>query len=115
VAPNALAGQVRVLGVTGLKRSSFMPDVPTVSEAGVPDYEHTAWLGLMAPAGTPQPIIDRLNEEVRRMVARPDVKEHWLKQGTEMMSMTPLEFDAYLRAEIEKWMKVVQAANIRLE
>jgi tripartite-type tricarboxylate transporter receptor subunit TctC len=115
VAPNVLAGQVRVLGVTGLERSSAMPDVPTVSEAGVPGYEHTAWLGLMAPAGTPQPIIDRLNEEVRKMVARHDVREHWQKQGAETMSMTPAEFDAYLRAEIEKWTKVVRAANIKLE
>jgi tripartite-type tricarboxylate transporter receptor subunit TctC len=115
VAPNVLGGQVRALGITGLKRSSALPDVPTVSEAGVPGYEHTAWLGLMAPVGTPQPIIDRLNEEVRKMVARPDVKDLWLKQGAETMSMTPTEFDAYLHAEIEKWSKVVKAANIKLE
>lgn len=115
VAPNVLAGQVRALGVTGLKRSSVLPDVPTVSEAGVPGYEHTAWLGLMAPIGTPQPIIDRLNQEVRKLVVRPDVKELWLQRGAETMSMTPTEFDAYLRAEIEKWTKVVKAANIKLD
>ena len=115
VAPNVLAGQVRALGVTGLKRSSVLTDVPTVSEAGVPGYEHTAWLGLMAPAGTPQPIIDRLNEEIRKLVIRPDVNELWLKRGAETMSMTPAEFDAYLRAEIEKWTKVVKAANIKLD
>jgi tripartite-type tricarboxylate transporter receptor subunit TctC len=115
VAPNVLAGQVRALGITGLKRSSALPDIPTVSEAGVPGYEHAAWLGLMAPVGTPQPIIERLNEGVRRLMARSETKEAWLKQGADTMSMTPGEFDAYLRAEIEKWGKVVKAANVKLE
>lgn len=115
VGSNVLAGQVRALGVTGPKRSIAFPDVPTISEAGVSGYEHTAWLGLMAPAGTPKPIIDRLNEEVRKIVARPDVKELWQKQGAETMSMTPAEFDTYLHAEIEKWSKVAKAANIKLE
>ena len=110
-----LAGQVRALGVTGAKRSSALPDVPTVSEAGVPGYEHTGWFGIMAPAGTPQPIVDKLNAEIRAMVARPDVKAYWEKQGTETMSMTPAQSEAFLRAEIEKWTKVVKAANIKLE
>ena len=115
VAPNVLAGQVRALGVTGAKRSSALPDVPTVSEAGVPGYEHTGWFGIMAPAGTPQPIVDLLNAEIRAMVARPDVKAYWAKQDTETMTMTPAETEAFLRAEIEKWTKVVKAANIKLE
>jgi tripartite-type tricarboxylate transporter receptor subunit TctC len=115
VGPNVLAGQVRALGITGFKRSSAWPDIPTVSEAGVSGYEHTAWLGLMAPAGTPPPIVDRLNEEIRRLVAKPDVKEIWLKQGADTMSMTPAEYDAFLRAEIEKWSRVVKAANVKLE
>src|SRR4029077_2185050 len=72
VAPNVLAGQVRALGVTGKKRSSALPDVPTVSEAGVPGYEHTGWFGIMAPTGTPQPIVDKLNAEIRAIVAKPD-------------------------------------------
>ena len=115
VAPNVLAGQVRALGVTGAKRSSALPDVPTVAEAGVPGYEHTGWFGIMAPAGTPKPIVDLLNAEMRAMVARPDVKATWEKLGTETMSMTPAESEAFLRAEIEKWTKVVKAANIKLE
>lgn len=115
VAPNVLAGQVRALGVTGAKRSSVLPDVPTVSEAGVPGYEHTGWFGIMVPAGTPKPIVDVLNAEIRAVVAKPDVKATWKKQGVEPMSMTPAEFDTYLHAEIAKWTKVVKAANIKLE
>src|SRR5262245_12332122 len=103
VAPNVLAGQVRALGVTGAKRSSALPDVPTVSEAGVPGYEHTGWFGIMAPTGTPKEIVDKLNAEIRTLVARADVKAYWEKQGTETMSMTPAESEAFLRAELEKW------------
>jgi tripartite-type tricarboxylate transporter receptor subunit TctC len=113
--PNVLAGQLRALGVTGAKRSPALPDVPTVAEAGVPGYEHTGWFGIMAPAGTPKEIIDKLNAEIRAMVVRPDVKAYWEKQGTETMSLTPAESETFLRAELEKWTKVVKAANIKLE
>jgi tripartite-type tricarboxylate transporter receptor subunit TctC len=114
VGPNVLAGQVRALGVTGAKRSPALPDVPTISEAGVPGYEHTGWSGIMVPAGTPQPIIDRLNAEIRKVLAKPEVKATWEKQGAGTMSMTPAEFDAFLRAELDKWTKVVKDANIKL-
>ena len=113
--PNVLAGQLRALGVTGSKRSSALPDVPTVSEAGVPGYEHTGWFGIMVPTGTPKSIIDLLNAEIRTLVAKPEVKAYWEKQGTETMSMTPAESEAFLRAELEKWTKVVKSANIKLE
>jgi tripartite-type tricarboxylate transporter receptor subunit TctC len=86
-----------------------------VAEAGVPGYEHTGWFGIMAPAGTPKEIIDKLNAEIRAMVARPDVKAYWEKQGTETMSLTPAQSEDFLRAELEKWTKVVKAANIKLE
>jgi tripartite-type tricarboxylate transporter receptor subunit TctC len=115
VAPNVLAGQVRALGVTGAKRSSALPDVPTISEAGVPGYEHTGWFGIMAPAGTPKPIVDLLSAEIRAIVAKPEVKATWEKQGAETMPMAPAEFEAFLRAELDKWTKVVKAANIKLE
>src|SRR5262245_15624156 len=98
VAPNVLAGQVRALGVTGKARSKALPDVPTVSEAGVPGYEHTGWFGIMAPTGTPQPIVDKLNAAIRTIVAKPDVKAMWEKQDNQPMSMSPKEFDAYLHA-----------------
>ncbi len=115
VGPNVLAGQVRALGVTGVKRSNVLPNVPTVSEAGVPGYEHTGWSGIVAPAGTPKPIVDRLNAEIRKLLAKPDVKALWEKQGAETMSMTAAEFDAYLRAELVKWTKVVKDADIKLQ
>ena len=113
--PNVLAGQLRALGVTGKKRSPALPDIPTVSEAGVPGYEHTGWFGIMVPAGTPKPIVEALNAEMRALVARPDVRAYWDKQGTETMSMTPAESEAFLRAELDKWAKVVKSANIKLE
>src|SRR5262249_39855432 len=105
VGPNVLAGQVRALGVTGKQRVAMLPNVPTVSEA-VPGYEHTGWFGLMVPAATPKPIIDKLNAAMRELVARKDVQEFWDKQATSTMSMTPEECAAYMRAEIEKWAKV---------
>jgi tripartite-type tricarboxylate transporter receptor subunit TctC len=114
VGPNVLAGQVRALGVTGKTRSKALPDVPTVSET-VPGFEHTGWFGIMAPAGTPKPIVDRLNAEVRAIVAKPEVQAYWEKQDTQTMSMTPAESEAFINADIEKWTKVVKAANIKLE
>ena len=114
VAPNVLAGQVRALGVTGKTRSKALPDVPTVAET-VPGYEHTGWFGIMAPAGTPKPIVDRLNAELRAIVAKPEVQAYWEKQDIQTMSMTPAGSEAFINADIEKWTKVVKAANIKLE
>src|SRR3984957_1227579 len=103
MAPNVAAGQVRALATTGKTRSAVLPDVPTANEAGVPGYEATIWLGLMAPAGTPKPIIDKLNAAVISLVKRPDIVKLWNDQGAVPMSMTPEEFDKYLRADIVKW------------
>jgi tripartite-type tricarboxylate transporter receptor subunit TctC len=108
MAPNVSAGQVNALATTGKTRSSVLPDVPTVIEAGVPGYEATIWLGLMAPAGTPKPIIDKLNAAVNAVIKRPDVVKLWAEQGAEPMSMTPEEFDKYLRNDIVKWANVVK-------
>src|SRR5215207_4371593 len=107
MAPNVEAGQVRALGVTGLTRSSVLPDVPTVAEAGVPGYEATIWLGIMAPTGTPQPIVEKLNAEINKVLARTDIKDTWAKQGVVPMGMSPAEFDKHLRADIDKWAKVI--------
>jgi tripartite-type tricarboxylate transporter receptor subunit TctC len=112
--PNVQAGQVRALATTGLKRSALMPDVPTVAEAGVPGYEATIWLGVMAPAGTPKEIVEKLNAEIGKVVARPDVKEAWSKQGAVPMLMSPAEFDRYLRADIEKWADVVKVSGAKV-
>ena len=108
MAPNVRANQVRALATTGLTRSSVLPDVPTVIEAGVPGYEATIWLGLMAPAGTPKPIIDKLNAAVNEAVKRPDIAKLWKDQGAAPMSMSPEEFDKFLRADIVKWAEVVK-------
>ena len=110
---NIAAGQVRALATTGAKRSAVLPDVPTVGDAGVPGYEATIWLGVMAPKGTPQDIVDRLNAEIGKIIARPAVREAWAKQGAVPMTMTPAAFDAYLRRDIEKWAKVIQQAGIK--
>lgn len=109
---NVKAGQVRALATSAAKRSGVLPGIPTVAEAGVPGYESTIWLGLMAPAGTPKAVADKLNAEVNKIIARPDVKAAWDKQGAVALTMTPAEFDAYLRKDIEKWAGVVKAANL---
>ena len=108
MAPNVGADQVRALATTGKTRSSVLPDVPTVTEAGVSGYEATIWLGLMAPTGTPKPIIDKLNAAVNAVIKRPEVVKLWAEQGAEPMSMTPEEFDKYLRGDIVKWANVVK-------
>ena len=115
MAPMARAGRVRALGTTGLKRSTVLPDVPTISEAGVKGYESTIWLGIMAPAGTPKPIVDRLNVEIAKIVARPDVKKAWNEQGAEPMAMSPAEFEKYLNADIAKWANVVKTAGVKAD
>ena len=112
---NVKAGQVRALGTSASKRSTVLPDVPTIAEAGVPGYDSTIWLGIMAPAGTPKAIVDKLNAEINKAIARPDVREAWDKQGAVAMVMTPAEFDAHLRKDIEKWAGVVKSAGIKPE
>jgi tripartite-type tricarboxylate transporter receptor subunit TctC len=115
MAPNVRAGQVRALATTGRARSTVLPDVPTVAEAGVPGYEATIWLGVMVPAGTPAEIVGRLNAEINKVLARTDVKEAWAAQGAEPLVMTPAEFDAYLRRDIEKWAQVVKVSGAKVE
>jgi len=110
---NIEAGQVRALATTGLTRSSVLPDVPTLNEAGVPGYEATIWLGFMAPKGTPPEIVDRLNAEIAKIVAKPAVKEAWAKQGAVPMTMTPAEFGTFLKADIDKWAKVIDKAGLK--
>ncbi|HZM46978.1 MAG TPA: tripartite tricarboxylate transporter substrate binding protein [Burkholderiales bacterium] len=115
MAPVARAGRVRALGSSGRERSSVMPDVPTIAEAGVQGYETTIWLGLMAPAGTPQPVLERLNAEITKVVNRPDVRENWAKQGATPLTMTIPQFEKYLNADIAKWAKVVKLSGARTD
>jgi tripartite-type tricarboxylate transporter receptor subunit TctC len=108
MAPNIAENQVRALATTGKTRSTVLPAVPTVTEAGITGYEATIWLGLMAPAGTPKPIIDKINAAVNAAVKRPDIVKLWTQQGAVPMSMTPEEFDKFLRGDIVKWAEVVK-------
>ncbi|MFQ3453391.1 tripartite tricarboxylate transporter substrate binding protein [Bradyrhizobium sp. UFLA01-814] len=108
MAPNVAEKQVRALATTGKTRSTVLPNVPTVIEAGVSGYEATIWLGLMVPAGTPKPIVDKLNAAVNAAIRRPEVEKLWAAQGAAPMTMTPEAFDAFLRADIVKWAGVVK-------
>ena len=111
----AESGKVRAIASSGATRSAVMPDIPTVSEAGVPGYEATIWLGIMAPAGTPKPIVDQLNAEIAKIVSSPDVKADWAKQGAVPMIMTPDQFAQYMRQDIEKWAKVVKISGAKVD
>jgi tripartite-type tricarboxylate transporter receptor subunit TctC len=92
-----------------------LPDVPTLHESGVPNYEATIWLGLLAPKGTPPAVVQRLNEAVTRITSQAEVQATWAKQGATAMTMTPAAFDQYIQEDIGKWAKVIQGANIKPE
>jgi tripartite-type tricarboxylate transporter receptor subunit TctC len=109
------AGKLRALGVSSLKRSSLEPEVPTLDEAGVPGYEVSVWFGLAAPAGTPREVVDKLNAEVTKMLALPDVKQRFLAQGVETVGSTPAEAAAYVRAQKDKWAKVVAESGAKID
>ena len=109
------SGKVRPLGVTSLKRVQAFPDVPTIAESGLPDYEVVSWQGIFAPAGTPPDIVKRLNEEIVRILRMPDVVERMDTLGLEPVGNTPDEFAKFQRAEIVKWAKVVKEAGLKPE
>jgi tripartite-type tricarboxylate transporter receptor subunit TctC len=113
MAPNVRAGKLKALGTSGKARSTVLPEVPTVSEAGVPGYETTIWLGIMAPKGTPREVVDKLNAEITKAANSPDMRAEWAKQGAVAMSMKPDEFEQYLKQDIEKWAKVVKTSGAR--
>ena len=113
MAPNVRAGKLKALGTSGKQRSTVLPDVPTISEAGVPGYDAVIWLGIMAPAGTPKAIVDRLNAEITRAVNSPELKKSWADQGAVPMSMTPDEFGRFMREDIEKWSRIVKISGAR--
>src|SRR5215471_10519309 len=108
------AGRVIALGTTGKVRSPSLPDVPTLSESGIP-HQATIWLGVMAPAGTPQPIVDLLNAEINKIVTRPEIKVAWEKLGAVPVAMTPSEFGAFVQSEIDRWAQVIKTNDIKVE
>jgi tripartite-type tricarboxylate transporter receptor subunit TctC len=105
---NVQAGKVRALGTSAATRSKVLPDVPTIAEAGVPGFDAVLWLGIVAPAGTPRPIVNQLNATINQIIARPEIADDWARQGATPMTMTPAEFDVFLRKDIEKWMRVAR-------
>jgi tripartite-type tricarboxylate transporter receptor subunit TctC len=115
MAPVAKAGRVRALGTSGRTRSTVTPDVPTIAEAGVTGYETTIWIGIMAPTGTPRPVIERLNAEITKVTSRADVKKVWGEQGAVPLTMTVAEYEKYLHADIAKWAKVVKISGARAD
>lgn len=115
MAEQVRAGKVKALATTGRQRSEVLPDVPTMSEAGVPGYEATIWLGLMAPKGTPKAVVDRLNAAVSKIVGQPEVRQLWSKQGASPLVMSPEVFDKYVRDDIDKWARVIKTARIKVD
>ena len=114
MAAQGRAGRVRILASSGKTRSAITPEVPTVSEAGVPGYEATIWLGVMAPAGTPRSVQERLNAEIGKVLNSPEVKESWAKQGAVPMAMSVEQFDRFMREDIQKWAKLVKATGMKV-
>jgi len=115
MAGQARAGKVKALGTSGKARSAITPEIPTVAEAGVPGYEATIWLGLMAPTGTPRPVLDRLSAEVNKVVNSAEVKEAWAKQGAAPMGMSVDQFGKFLGEDIQKWSKLVKDTGMKVD
>jgi len=113
--PNIRSGSMRPIAVTGLRRSSSLPDLPTVNEAGIPGFDAVSWGGVMGPGGLPADIVQRLNTEIVRILKQPDVAEKLSSLGADIVGSTPEEFDRYLKAEIAKWGKVARDNHIRLD
>jgi tripartite-type tricarboxylate transporter receptor subunit TctC len=109
------AGKLRALAVSPAKRSPAVPDLPTIAEAGVPGYDATAWFGLVAPAGVPKPIVDKLAAETQRILRLPDVAERLSGLGAEPVGSSPEQFAAFIKSEIAKWKKVIQDAKVELQ
>jgi len=109
------SGRVKALATTGKTRSQVLPNVPTMAESGVPDYEAVIWLGLLAPKGTPPAIVNRLNEEVGKMASDPQVVQAWAKQGATPMKMSPDAFSKYMQDDIAKWARIVKISGAKAD
>jgi tripartite-type tricarboxylate transporter receptor subunit TctC len=107
--------KVRALATTGNTRSSVLPDVPTMAEAGVQGYTATIWLGILAPKNTPKDVVDFLNEKISKIVSDPQITEVWAKSGVTPMKMTPAQFTDFLNGDIDKWGKIVKSADIKVD
>lgn len=115
VLPHVKAGKIKALAISSKKRSALAPDVPTVDEAGVPGYDVTVWFGILAPAGTPKEIVQRLNAEMVKVMRTPEVMDRFQKAGVDTVASSPEEFGAFLKGEVARWAKVVQDAGIKAD
>ena len=117
--PNVLqqvrAGKMRAIAVTGTQRSTLLPMLPTVAESGVPDYEVTVWFGMQVPAGTPKPLVERMNQDIARILKEPDVVKLFREQGVEVVASSPDAFGKLVQREVTKWTEVINGANIKVE
>jgi tripartite-type tricarboxylate transporter receptor subunit TctC len=109
------SGKLKALGVSSAKRVPAMPDVPTIAEAGVPGYEVSNWWGILAPAGTPPPVLDRLYKEITALLDSADTRKRFELEGAEVVRMKPEEFASFVTRETEKWTRVVKEAGIKPE
>jgi tripartite-type tricarboxylate transporter receptor subunit TctC len=108
-------GRVRAIGVTTAKRSPSLPDVPALAEQGLAGYDVSSWQAVFAPAGTPKPVVERLNAEIRRILASPEIREKLLAVASDPADMTPEQFGEFVRAETEKWARVVKASGAKVD
>jgi tripartite-type tricarboxylate transporter receptor subunit TctC len=115
VLPHVKAGKLKAIAVSSKKRSSLVPDVPTVDEAGVPGYDVTVWFGILAPAGVPRDIVQRLNAEMVKIMRSPEVSERFNKAGVDVVASSSEYFTDFLKTEVARWAKVVQDANIKAD
>ena len=113
--PHIQSGRLRALGYGGPKRSPALPDLPTISEAGVPSYDSTVWWGIVAPAGTPQEIVARLNIEINRILQMEDIQQKFIANGTDPFGTTPEQMAAIMKADLDKWSKIVTASNAKVD
>ncbi|MBI2293288.1 MAG: tripartite tricarboxylate transporter substrate binding protein, partial [Betaproteobacteria bacterium] len=111
--PHVKSGKMRALGVTSPKRVAVVPDVPTIAESALPGFETSQWFGILAPARTPRPIVDRLYQALQRGSNSPDVKERLMAQGVEVVNQKPEQFAAVIKRELVQWAKVIKAAGIK--
>jgi len=114
-APHIRSGRLRALAVIAPQRLAALPDVPTIAEAGLPGFEVTTWYGILVPAGTPRPVVARLNAELVKAMHSPEVKERLAGLGTDAVTSTPEEFSAYIKREIAKWGEVIRKAGLKAE
>ncbi len=113
--PYTASGKVRTLGVAAKKRSAMMPDVPTISEAGVTDFEVPVWAGVATTAGTPKPVIDRLYREMHAILQLPEIRERLAQLGSDVIGSTPEQFQRLLKEDLARWAAVIKTAHVKLD